>query len=236
LTGDTTRRFVAAIKDAKKLDGRFAAMFIRDAVIASLLGIFAYTSTAWANSCSNVDVIGTFDESGLRESEFGIYAAGTFRIEGEGDEGKQPMFNLATINCEKQPDDTGKVSLECKVTQAVVWATSDKPNADNPNCSLDLNSSAYSMKELQKDVLTGIESSTSGCFNTILTIDRNTKRVYMSFTKTKEADKYDKIRPGTCGTLPRTQVLMNCTGWPRSRKGISRTPPRYCDFSSSSDK
>jgi hypothetical protein len=53
------------------------------------------------NSCANVDVIGTFDESGLRESEYGIYAAGTFRIEGEGDEKKQPMFNLAMINCEK---------------------------------------------------------------------------------------------------------------------------------------
>ena len=51
-------------------------MFIRDAFIASLLGIVAYTSTASANSCSNVNVIGSFDESGLRESEYGIYAAG----------------------------------------------------------------------------------------------------------------------------------------------------------------
>jgi hypothetical protein len=183
------------------------------------------------NSCANV-----FDESGLRESEFGIYAAGTFRIEGEGDEGKQPMFNLATIDCEKQPDDTGRPNLECKVTQAVVWATSDKPNTDKPNCSLDLTASTYSMKELQKGVLTGIETSTSGCYNTMLTIDRNTKRVYMAFTRTKDADKYDKIRPGTCGALPRTQVLMNCTGWPRIRKGMGRTPPHYCDFSSSSDK
>jgi hypothetical protein len=123
--------------------GRRSAMFIRDAFIASLLGIFGYASTACANSCANVDVIGTFDESGLRESEFGIYAAGTFRIEGEGDESKQPMFNLATIDCEKQPDDTGKLSLECKVTMAVVWATSDKPNTDSPNCSLDLDASAY---------------------------------------------------------------------------------------------
>ena len=32
--------------------------------------------------------------------EFGIYAAGTFRITGEADESKQPMFNLATVNCE----------------------------------------------------------------------------------------------------------------------------------------
>ena len=182
-------------------------MSIRDAFIVSLLGMFGYTSTAYANSCSNVDVIGSFDESGLRESEFGIYAAGTFRIEGEGDEGKQPMFNLATINCEKQLDDRGRASLECKVMQAVVWATSDKPNTDNPNCSLDLNASTYSMKELQKGVLTGMETSSSLCYNTMLTIDRNTKRVYMSFTRTKEADNADKIKPGTCGMLPRTQVL-----------------------------
>lgn len=99
---------------------------------------------ACANSCANVEAFSSFDESGLRESEFGIYAAGTFRIEGEGDEGKQPMFNLATINCEKQPDDMGKVSLECKVTRAVVWARSGKPDPDNPNCSLDLDSSARS--------------------------------------------------------------------------------------------
>jgi hypothetical protein len=58
-------------------------MFIRDAFIASLVGIFGYTSMAYANSCANVTVIGSFDESGLRENEFGIYAAGTFRIEGK---------------------------------------------------------------------------------------------------------------------------------------------------------
>ena len=158
-----------------------------------------------------------------------------FELRGKSDEAKQPMFNLATINCEKQSDDTGKVSLECKVTQAVVYAQSGKPDPDNPNCSLDLNSSAYSMKELQKGVLTGIETGTALCINTILTIDRNTKRVYLSFTKTKDADRYDQIKPGTCGMLPRTEVLMNCTGWPRLRKQ-GQTPPRYCDFSSSSDK
>jgi hypothetical protein len=138
------------------------------------------------------------------------------------------------INCEKQLDDRGRASIECKVMQAVVWAQPEKPNTDKPNCSLDLDASEYSMKELQRGILTGIETS-SGCYNKILTIDRNTKRVYLSFTRTKEADNYDKIRPGTCGMLPRTQVLMNCTGWPSIRKQ-GRTPPRYCDFSSSRDK
>jgi hypothetical protein len=209
-------------------------MSIRDAFIASLLGIFGYTSMACANSCANVNVIGTFDESGLQESEFGINAAGTFRIAGEEDEDKQPNFNLARINCENQPDDMGKVSLECKVTTAVVWAHSGKPDLDNPNCSLDLDASTYSMKELQKGILTGMETST-GCYNTILTIDRNAKRVYLSFIKTQYADKYDKIKSGTCGMPPRTQVLMNCTAYPRMRNH-GRTPPRYCDFSNSSDK
>ena len=95
-------------------------MFIRDAFIASFFGFFGYVSTAYANSCANVSVIGTFDQSGLQESEFGIYTVGTFRIAGEGDEGKQPMFNLDTVHCEKQSDGAGGVSLECKVTKAVV--------------------------------------------------------------------------------------------------------------------
>ena len=210
-------------------------MFIRDAFIASLLGIFGYAGAAYANSCSNLDVIGTYDRSGLQENEYGIFAVGTFRIEKEENESKQPMFNLSMVNCEKQTDDMGKATgLECKITKAVVWASAGKPDTDNPNCSLDLDASTYSMKQLQKGIVTGFEESTS-CFNSILTIDRNTKRVYLSFTRTKYADNYDKTRPGTCGALPRTEILMNCTSWARGRKG-GGAPPRYCDFSSSSDK
>jgi hypothetical protein len=89
-------RLIGRLEKSGGVREGYAAMFIRDALIASLLGIFGYASTACANSCANVDVIGSFDESGLRESEFGISAAGTFRIAGEGDESKQPMFNLTT--------------------------------------------------------------------------------------------------------------------------------------------
>jgi hypothetical protein len=207
-------------------------MFIR-AFIASLLA--GYTSAAYANSCANVDAFGSYDESGLHESEYGIYAVGTFRIAGEGDEDKQPDFNLTQIKCEKQSDDAGRVSLECTVTKAVVWADVGKPNQDKPNCSLDLDISTYSMKELQKGILAGAGSS-GACYNTLLTIDKNTKRVYLSFTKAAFADEADKIQPGTCSRIPRTQVLMNCTGWPRIRKHDQTLPPRYCDFSGSSDK
>ena len=210
-------------------------MFIRDVFIATLFAIFAYASAASGNSCSNVAAIGTFDESGLQESVYGINATGTFRIQGEEDESKQPLFNLTTIDCENQRDEMGKVvSLECKVTKAVEWPDSGKPDTDNPNCFLDLTSSTYAMKELQKGILTGVETDT-GCFNTMLTIDRNTKRVYLSFTRTKYAGQYDQILPGTCGSLLRTQVLMNCTPWPRIRKQ-GQAPPRFCDFSSSGDK
>jgi hypothetical protein len=216
--------------------GFLEMMSIRSALIASLLGVFSWTGAAYAaNSCANVDTFSSYDESGLHESDFGIYAVGTFRIAEEQDEGKQPMFNLTKVNCENQFDDKGKATgLECKVTKAVMWANPAKPDTDKPNCSLDVDVSDFSMKELQRGVLTGMETST-GCYNTMLTIDRNAKRMYLSFTRTQYADKYDKTRAGTCGAIPRTEVLMNCTAWPRMRKQ-GQTPPRYCDFSSSSDK
>jgi hypothetical protein len=209
-------------------------MFIWGAFLASLLGIVGYASTALANSCSNVDVLGSFDESGLRENEYGIYAAGTFRIAEESDESRQPYFNLTTVDCEKKPDGTVRVGLECKVTRASLYASSGNPDPNKPNCSLDLSSSTFSMKELQSGVLTGMVND-SACFNAILTIDRNTQRVYMSFIRTKEADSYDRTQSGTCRGGNSRQVLMNCTAWPGIRKK-GQTPPRYCDFSSSSDK
>jgi hypothetical protein len=143
--------------------------------IASLLGIF-YASAALANSCGNVNVIGTYDESGLHESDYGIYAVGTFRIAEEADESKQPLFNLSSVDCKKQRDDMDRVSLECKVTQAVLYADPNNPDTANPNCSLDLDTSEYSMKELQRGILIGMEPLPStSCYNRTLTIDRNTK-------------------------------------------------------------
>jgi hypothetical protein len=90
------------------------------------------------------------------------------------------------------------------------------------------------MKELSMGVLTGIEEGI-GCFNSLLTIDRNAKRVYLSFTRTKYAENFDKIKSETCSALPLTEVLMNCTAWARNRNQ-SAGPGRYCDFGGVGDK
>jgi hypothetical protein len=170
-------------------------MIIRDACIASSFGILGYTSAACADPCSNVGVFGSFDESGLRESDYGIYAAGTFRIADEKDESKQSAFNLAIINCEKQRDNMGRVSLECAVTSADVTPSSDQ-------CLLNLDLWTFSMKELQRGILTGMEDATY-CFNKILTTDRNTQRVYLSFMRSQSANTKRPSPASVVSSLPR---------------------------------
>jgi hypothetical protein len=210
-------------------------MFLRSFLTTVFLAVVYIAPAYAANSCANLDIMGSYDRSGLQESDYGISSVGTFRIQNEPDENQQPNFNLSKIDCENEIDENGRsTGMKCKVAQAVTWANDKEPNSERPNCSLDLDTSEYSMKQLQKGILVGVDDSTN-CFHTMLTVDRNTKRVYLSFTRTKYADNFDKIKPGTCGKLPRTEVLMNCTYWPKTRyKGT--TPPRYCDFSSSSDK
>jgi hypothetical protein len=103
---------------------------------------------------SNIDVIGTYDQLPIQETDYQIYAVGTFRIMGEQDESKQPMFNLTNITCDKEPSNPRASNIECKVVQASVFANPDKPNTDKPNCSLDLDVST-TMNELQRGVLSG---------------------------------------------------------------------------------
>lgn len=204
-------------------------IFVRNALVGLSLGMFGCSAAYAANSCANIDAFSSYDQTPLRETSFGVGGVGTFRIAGENDENKQPNFNLAFIDCESETDDRGRVTrLSCKITKAVTWANDAKPDGDKPNCSLDLDTASYPMKELSKGVLTGIEEGT-GCFNSLLTIDRNAKRIYLSFTRTKYAENFDKIKSGTCGALPRTEVLMNCTAWARNRNQ-SAGPGRYCDF------
>ena len=201
-------------------------MNIKNYVIASLFALLVTTATVNANSCSNVSIHGSFDHSGLQVSEYGLSAAGTFRIVGEPDESKQPMFNLTTINCQKQSDTAS--SLECKYTSAVLWASPDQPNTDRPNCQLDIDWSDHSMKEVQRGVFVGLGSS-GLCFSTMLTIDLGKNNAFLSFNRSKEADDIDRKMPGTCGASPRTQTLMNCTPYAGLRQN-GRASARYCDF------
>ena len=112
---------------------------------------------------------------------------------------------------------------------------SEQPNVQSPNCTLDMESVEFEMKEISKGVFAGIQDSSefnTTCYDTLLTINKNTQRVFQSFTRTKFADKIEESFPGMCKGRP-SHVLMNCTGWAGLRKNIKG---RYCDFSSSKDK
>jgi hypothetical protein len=204
-------------------------MHVRTLIFAGLFGIFAPPTSVNANSCSNVSVHGSFDRSGLQINEYGISAAGTFRIVGETDEIKQPMFNLTTINRLKKSNNATSSDLECKVTAAIVWSNREKPNIDVPNCQLDLEFSEYSMREIQHGVFVGMGSS-GECFTTMLVIDVSKNNASLSFARSKEADEIDSNIPKMCGASPRTQTLMNCTAWAGLRHKGGESQPRYCDF------
>ena len=174
--------------------------------------MFMPTAAYAANSCANLSVIGTYDQSGLTETDFGIYAVGTFRIEGEPDENQQPNFNLTEVNCRNSRD--GSNAVYCDVAKAITWADDKAPNVDFPNCNLDIDTSDFVMKEISKGILSGTDagnpSADTTCFNTM---------------------------PNMCKAR-RTQVLMNCTRWARGRasaKTDQKLPARYCDFSKAGD-
>lgn len=183
---------------------------------------------SWANSCSNLYIHGSFDDNKVVETDTSIHAAGTFRIEGEAEENKQPDFNLTMIDCDKSSISKGKVY--CRVIRAISMAHSEQPSADKPNCALDLQVLEYQMKEIAPKMLTGtVESGI--CYNSFLTIDGNSNRVNMTFTKTKSASNVKDI----CSDTPKTQTLMNCTQW-ASVRSQNKLYQRYCDFSSSDSK
>lgn len=124
-------------------------MFIRHAFIASLLAICGSASTACAqvNSCSNVGIIGFGYRELVGEPKQGIAADGTFRIEGEPDENKQPWFSLTNVACDKQPDNTAIARIKCTVTSAFLMNLAGPPNTDIPNCTLDMEINRFSMDE-----------------------------------------------------------------------------------------
>ena len=88
------------------------------------------------------------------------------------------------------------------------------------------------MKQLSPGVYTGTADS-GLCFKQFLTLDKNSNRVYVNYTKSAGAQNANAS--SICANVPRTQVLMNCTSWARSRNA-GATAPRYCDFGKAGDK
>ena len=203
-----------------------------------LLLILFIPDLLYANSCSNIKIDGLLDQSGLSFNDNYISAVGTLRIENENDESKQPMFNISELDCQKT--DYNKNNFTFKLITAYVSAEKANPNSSNPNCTLNLESSEFLVKQLNNEILSGVDNSivaSTGCFNTILTINQKTQRVYISYSRTENAEKIEKTMPNLCKSR-QPQVLMNCTIWPALRsanKGI-KTEGRYCDFTNSHSK
>jgi hypothetical protein len=188
-------------------------------------------SSAHINSCSNVTTTFSYYFIDKLSDGYGFRGRGTFRIPGETNEANQPMYNLVELGCSRK-EDTGE--LECRLTEAIVSASPGAPDASSPTCFLDIDISTFDMKEISRGILVGVADGggSTSCFNTTLTINRNTKRISLSFERTQYADNYDRIKEGTCGqTPPRTQMLMNCTGWVAHYTHKTPAPgERICDF------
>jgi hypothetical protein len=182
-------------------------------------------SPAHANSCSNVTPYSGYYFIDNLQGGLTLDAGGTFRILNEKDEDRQPAFNLAQVSCNSAwlNDRTEAREIECRVTRASV-------SGAGQTCDLVLDISTFSMKEIGKGVLAGIGGDSTSCYYGTLTIDRNTKRVFLSYTRTVHADRYDKIKPSTCGDAP-PQVLMNCTSRVAIRAGKTDPTEHVCDFS-----
>jgi len=233
---------VADVVPVPEVQERLAVM--QNRFIKIVFGIvFSLTLTDFSvasNSCSNIKTFGLADQSGIIDNEYGIYAIGTFRIDGEQDEHKQPMFNYSNISCENNNNNSD--IIYCTLTKASVSSEDAQPNAEMPNCDLDLDISSFVLKKITNKIYSGTDAMAGGiettCYNTMLTIDKNSNKVFLNFIRTKYADTIEKTMPHMCNPQT-TQVLMNCTYWAKfraSRKTDKPLPTRYCDFSGSGDK
>ncbi len=194
-------------------------------MLLAMVGI-AMAGDRHINSCSNVIIHGSHDQKGITYvGGFGLRAVGTFRIQGESDESKQPMFGISDISCDFEEEN----KLKCKVTTASVWAASGSPNTDRPNCMLDLDSQEFDMQLMNNQYLVGAnEQATGWCLLPTLTIDLTSQRISKSFSFSAFGNRSENKQ--TCGEVPRTQVLMNCTPYAQMRHKDNDTSPRFCDF------
>jgi hypothetical protein len=185
------------------------------------------------NSCSNVSIHGSHDQKGIiYVGVFGLRAVGTFRIQNELDESKQPMFNINEVSCAFEEEN----KLKCKIMTASVWAAEGSPNTEWPNCMLDLNSEEYEMQLVNGQYLVGAnEQATGWCLLPTLTIDLTSRRIsksfsFSSFGNQANSGKSESEMKLACGELPRTHVLMNCTPYAQMRQKVNATSQRICDF------
>ncbi len=203
-------------------------------VIAAILAAIPATayagppdSPAQVNSCSNVTAVFSYFFVDKLSEGRGLAARGTFQLPGEPNEAKQPPYNLSELHCNRMGE-AGE--LECRLTEAVVGAHVQE-------CSLDMQFLTFDMKEISNGILVGGAPAGSGrlglskCFNPILTVNRNTKRVSLSFERSQYPDDDSLLKGGMCASIPTTQILMNCGSLvPAYTKKTPAPGERICDF------
>jgi hypothetical protein len=115
-------------------------------------------SSAHINTCSNVTTIFSYFFRDQLSEGYGFFGRGTFRIPGETDESRQPDYNLTQVACVWKYDEEKqrKSGLECKTTRASVSSNPGNPNAANPSCFLDVDVSAYDIKEIARGIFVGV--------------------------------------------------------------------------------
>jgi hypothetical protein len=112
----------------------------RTVVVVILAALPATANAAHINSCSNVTTLFSYYFTDKLSEGYGFRGRGTFRIPGETDEAKQPMYNLVELSCSRKEDTK---ELECTLTEATVSASPGAPDASSPSCHLDIGGSAW---------------------------------------------------------------------------------------------
>jgi hypothetical protein len=134
----------------------------------------ANPAPASENSCANVVSDSSMDDPPLKtfdNMDGYIRGIGTFRIEGEADEGKQPMFNVNRMDCSKEYDEERNVKFNCNITSVIADAESKEPDSKIANCQVNIDSALFLMKEVREGVFVGSQEGVGQCFDTLLTVD-----------------------------------------------------------------
>ena len=147
---------------------------------------------AQADACSNVHMVGSTGQyyfyDNIHMHGGYLYAKGVFLRQNEIDENKQSRFNLSSLQCDNKTESNLNVvvkesEIECKISMSYVY-----PSTNEKTCFLDFEIEDFNMKEINNKVLVGVPTVDTGCYQKMLTVNRSTKQVNISYTRINRKD------------------------------------------------